>query len=82
MLFCKRKAEVHVYEEKIHNKIYITCAGSNSYVYVPMGLDVATRAKILGHSVKTNLEHYTFARTDEYLDEVTEMLNSFNLATR
>lgn len=54
----------------------------NSYVYVPMGLDVATRAKILGHSVETNLKNYTFARTDEYLDEVAEMLNSFNLATR
>ena len=54
----------------------------NSYVYVPMGLDVAMRAKILGHSVDTNLKYYTFARTDEYLDEVAEKLNAFNLATR
>ena len=50
----------------------------NSYVYVPAGMDVATRAKILGHSVETNLRFYTFSRTDEYLDEVAEMLNSFN----
>ena len=54
----------------------------NSYVFIPMGLDVATRAKILGHSVDTNLKYYTFARTDEYLDEVAEKLNAFNLATR
>lgn len=50
----------------------------NSYVYVPAGMDVATRAKILGHSVETNLRFYTFSRTDEYLDEVAELLNSFN----
>lgn len=54
----------------------------NSYVYVPMGLDVATRAKILGHSVETNLQYYTLARTDDYLDTVAEMLNNFNQKTR
>lgn len=54
----------------------------NSYVYVPAGMDVATRAKILGHSVETNLRFYTFSRTDEYLDEVAEMLNAFSSANR
>ena len=54
----------------------------NSYVYVSMGLDVAMRAWILGHSVKINLEHYTFAGTDEYLDEEVEKLNAFNSANR
>ena len=39
----------------------------NSYVFVPMGLSPADRAKILGHSVQSNLNHYTFARADEYL---------------
>ncbi len=40
----------------------------NSYVYVPMGLPATERAKLLGHSVDTNLRHYTFARTDDYID--------------
>lgn len=54
----------------------------NSYVFIPMGMDVTTRARILGHSVQTNLNHYTFARTDEYLDEVAEKWNTFNRETR
>ncbi len=54
----------------------------NSYVYVPMGLPVSERAKLLGHSVDTNLKHYTFARTDDYLDELSEKLNAFNAAER
>ncbi len=40
----------------------------SAYVYVPMGLPATDRAKLLGHSVDTNLRHYTFARTDDYID--------------
>ena len=32
----------------------------NSYVLIPAGIDVVTRAKILGHSVEVNLRNYTF----------------------
>ena len=54
----------------------------NSYVYVPMGLPVSERAKLLGHSVETNLKHYTFARTDDYMDELSEKINGFNASER
>lgn len=50
----------------------------NSYVFIPMGLPVTERAKLLGHSVETNLKHYTFARTDDYLSEITKKWDSFN----
>lgn len=54
----------------------------NSYVYVPMGVPITERAKLLGHSVDTNLKHYTFARSDEYLNELGEMINTFNAKER
>ena len=50
----------------------------NSYVYVPMGLPVTERAKLLGHSVETNLKYYTFARTEDYIDELCEKMNAYN----
>lgn len=54
----------------------------NSYVLVPMGIPVTERAQMLGHSVDTNLRHYTFARTDEYLSEITNKWNDFIDETR
>ncbi len=53
----------------------------NSYVYVPMGLPATERAKLLGHSVDTNLKFYTFARTDDYIDELCDKINAFNEGT-
>lgn len=50
----------------------------NSYVYVPMGLPVTERAKLLVHSVDTNLRHYTFARTADYIDELCEKINAID----
>lgn len=50
----------------------------NSYVFIPMGLPATERAKILGHSVETNLKHYTFARSDDYLSEISKKWDSFN----
>ncbi len=52
----------------------------NSYVLIPMGLNPAERARILGHSVKTNLENYTFSRDKEYLHEIGDMWDAFNEA--
>ncbi|MCI7129574.1 MAG: hypothetical protein MSA09_03230, partial [Lachnospiraceae bacterium] len=50
----------------------------NSYVFVPMGLTPAERAKILGHSVQTNLNHYTFARSDDFISDISNRWNTFN----
>lgn len=52
----------------------------NSYVFIPAGVEVSERARILGHSVETNLKYYTFAKKD-YLDDVADKLNAFRLAT-
>ncbi|MBE6014242.1 MAG: hypothetical protein E7241_02585 [Lachnospiraceae bacterium] len=54
----------------------------NSYVYTPMGLPASERARILGHSVETNLRFYTFARTDDYIDVLNNKINSFNAENR
>lgn len=49
----------------------------NSYVFIPMGVPVTERARILGHSVDTNLRHYSFARTDDYLSELSDKWNDY-----
>jgi len=54
----------------------------NSYVLIPMGIPVTERARMLGHSVDTNLRHYTFARSDEYLGEISDMWNDYIDETR
>lgn len=54
----------------------------NSYKYVPMGLPASERARILGHSVETNLRHYTFARADDYIDELCDKINAYDDQTR
>lgn len=53
----------------------------NSYVLIPMGLDAPERARILGHSVETNLKHYTFSREKEYLNEIRVIWDKFNNKT-
>ena len=47
----------------------------NSNVLIPMGISVADRAKLLGHSVETNLEHYSFAQKD-YVENTRAILIS------
>jgi len=42
-----------------------------------MGMDVTERAKILGHSVETNLKHYTFSLSDDHLDDLTDKINAY-----
>ena len=46
----------------------------NSNVLIPSGISTADRAKLLGHSVETNLKHYSYAQRD-YLDKAREILN-------
>ena len=36
----------------------------NSCILIPMGISETKRAKIMGHSVQTNLRHYSFAEND------------------
>ncbi len=47
----------------------------NSYVLIEKGLESPERAKLLGHSVETNLRNYTYAKSDEYLDELRNVLD-------
>lgn len=47
----------------------------NSNVLIPMGISVADRAAMLGHSIETNLRHYSFAQKN-YLDNVKAILDS------
>ena len=47
----------------------------NSNVLLPMGISVADRAAMLGHSIQTNLAFYSFAQKD-YLDNVRQLLDS------
>ena len=46
----------------------------NSNVFIPMGIPVADRARLLGHSVETNLKHYSYAQKD-YVDSARDILN-------
>ena len=50
----------------------------NSYVLIPMGLEASERARILGHSVETNLKHYTFSIEKEFLYEVADIWDKYN----
>lgn len=34
----------------------------NSNVFIPNGIPVTDRARLLGHSVETNIKHYSYAR--------------------
>lgn len=43
-----------------------------------MGLNVAERARLLGHSPEVNLKHYTFAREESYIVSIDEMIDKFN----
>lgn len=47
----------------------------NSNVLIPAGLPVTERARLLGHSVETNLKYYSFAGKDN-LQELCDLLNS------
>ena len=46
----------------------------NSNVLIPLGISVADRARLLGHSVETNLKHYSFAQK-EYVATTRDILN-------
>lgn len=46
----------------------------NSNVLIPMGVSVADRATMLGHSIETNLRNYSFAKKD-YIENVKNLLD-------
>lgn len=46
----------------------------NSNILIPRGIPVTERAKLLGHSVETNLRHYSYARIGVE-DEIRNLLN-------
>jgi len=45
---------------------------------IPMGIEAPERARILGHSVETNLKHYMFSRDKEYYYEVADIWDKYN----
>lgn len=47
----------------------------NTNVFIPLGIEVGERAKFLGHSIRTNLQNYTFAKKD-YLETARNLLNN------
>lgn len=46
----------------------------NSNVFIPAGLPVTERARLLGHSVETNLKYYSFAGKGN-LQDICDLLN-------
>ena len=49
----------------------------NSNVFIPLGIPLTERARLLGHSVETNLRFYSYAGKDTN-DEICELLNTVN----
>lgn len=49
----------------------------NSNVFIPNGIPVTTRARLLGHSVETNLRFYSFDMRDNN-DDICALLNSIS----
>ena len=47
----------------------------NSYVLIPNGIAVTDRAKLLGHSISTNINNYSFAQID-YVESARNILNN------
>lgn len=47
----------------------------NSNVLIPLGISVADRAAMLGHSVETNLRFYSYAQKG-YIEDVRNRLNT------
>ena len=46
----------------------------NSNIFIPAGLPVTERARLLGHSVEVNLRNYSFAGK-ENLQDICDLLN-------
>ena len=46
----------------------------NSNILIQNGVAVTERAKLLGHSVATNMNHYSYAQKD-YLETTRDILN-------
>lgn len=53
----------------------------NSYEFIPKGLTVTERAKLLGHTVEVNLQNYTFSKSNDYIDELRNKLSGNNVTT-
>ena len=53
----------------------------NSNVLIPMGISVADRAAMLGHSIETNLKYYSYAQKD-YLEDVKAKLDAMGTTSQ
>ena len=50
-------------------------------IFIPNGIPVTERAKLLGHSVETNLKYYSYAEKD-YLNNARDILNQVSASHR
>lgn len=73
--------------EKICKKLHISITNNhafrmalNSYVLIPLGIPVTERARMLGHSVQTNLAFYSYAQRDNN-EELLTILNTNGVNT-
>jgi hypothetical protein len=46
----------------------------NSNVFIPLGIPVTERARLLGHSVETNEKYYSYARKNS-MQDICALLN-------
>lgn len=46
----------------------------NSNVFIPLGIPVTERARLLGHSVETNEKYYSYARKNS-MQDICVLLN-------
>ncbi|MCR5311197.1 MAG: tyrosine-type recombinase/integrase [Lachnospiraceae bacterium] len=89
-VFCKKSGEwittVAYYEAlyRVSKKLGLGLSNNhafrialNSYVLIPAGIEAPERARMLGHSVETNLRHYTFSKSDDYIDELCDRLDRY-----
>ena len=71
----RKCAKLGIYEAKTIHSIRMYY---NSYVLIPMGVPATERARLLGHSVETNLRRYSFSMGDGYNDELLAMFETQN----
>jgi len=64
-----------------NDNIHTARMSLNSNVLIPLGISVADRAKLLGHSVATNLQYYSYAQKD-YTENARNVLNHMSRAAK
>ncbi len=72
MTFLRRLCQSHGFKVTNNHALRMSL---NSNVLIPLGISVADRAAMLGHSIQTNLQNYSFAQRDS-LEKARILLDS------